>query len=86
MLIGPRVTEKATMKSGEHVYTFIVSRRATKNQIAEAVHQAFKVVPRKICIAPIPRKQISHKGKRGSTALGKKAYVYLKKGETIGFI
>ena len=86
VLIAPRVTEKATDKSGESVYVFNVSTRADKTAVARAIKGMFKVRPIKVAIVPVPRKVVTIKGKRGSTARGKKAYVYLKKGETIEFI
>ena len=86
VLLRPRVTEKATTRSSDHVYTFIVSRGATKREIAQAVEETFKVTPQKVRVAPIPRKSLSLKARRGTTSLGKKAYVYLRKEDTIEFI
>lgn len=82
-LTRPRITEKATFLSERGVYVFEVSPRATKREVAAAVRELYKVTPAKVAMAPIPRKKILVKGKRGETGGGKKAYVYLKKGEKI---
>ena len=86
VLIAPRITEKATDKSGESVYVFNVSPQADKTAVARAIKVMFKVIPTKVAIVPVPRKTVTLKGKRGSTARGKKAYVYLKRGETIELV
>lgn len=66
-------------------YVFNVGEDANKKEIAEAVQEVFKVTPRKVTIVRIPRKSVMARNSRrmGSTAGGKKAYVFLKKGETI---
>jgi len=50
-----------------------------------AVKELYKVTPRKITIATIPHKSVrsARTGKVGVKGGGKKAYVYLNKGETI---
>lgn len=84
VLLGPRITEKATHVS-EHasVYTFNVSQDANKSMVSEAVTRLYKVNPRKVRIVTIPSKRVFVRGKRGVKTGGRKAYVYLKKGETI---
>lgn len=86
ILIRPRITEKATEKSEQGVYTFDVSPRATKSSISFAVEQLYKVKPTKVAIVTIRAKKILARGKRGKTSGGKKAYVYLKKGDKIEFV
>ena len=85
VLKNPRITEKATMHSEGGVYTFDVAQNATKRSIAQAVRVAYKVTPRKVTIVQIPSKvkRSMRTGKTGVASGGKKAYVYLKKGETI---
>jgi large subunit ribosomal protein L23 len=85
VLKNPRITEKASMHQSVSVYTFDVAQSATKTQIAEAVRGVYKVSPRKIRIVQIPSKRTrsTKTGKRGIKIGGKKAYVYLKNGETI---
>ena len=85
VLVSPRITEKATMASGMGVYVFDVSPKANKQQVLQAVAQYYKVTPRKVRIVSIPAKNVRNMrtGQRGVSEGGKKAYVYLKKGETI---
>ncbi len=85
VLKRPRITEKATINQMTSVYVFDVAVRATKRQIMQAVEQYYKVRPRKVTVVTIPQKKTRNMrtGTKGITAGGKKAYVYLKKGETI---
>jgi large subunit ribosomal protein L23 len=85
VLKSPRITEKASMHQSLGVYTFDVAISATKTQIAEAIRSTYKVSPKKIRIVSIPAKQTRsmRNGRRGMKTGGKKAYVYLKSGETI---
>lgn len=85
VLLNPRITEKATMHSAESVYTFHVAESANKYQIAQAVRELYKVTPRMVRVVRIPSKikRNMRTGKEGVKKGGKKAYVYLKKGETI---
>ncbi len=85
VLIRPRITEKAANMGSESVYVFDVQTRATKKEVATAVHTLYKVTPIKINIVTIPAKRVSMRRRRGfgKTAAGKKAYVFLKKGEQI---
>lgn len=85
-VIKPRVTEKAGILSERGVYTFDVKVSANATEIAKAIAAAYKVTPVKVSIAPIKAKSMFARGRRGTTQAGKKAYVYLKKGETIEFI
>jgi len=85
ILLSPRITEKGAYLSVIGAYVFNVAEGANKKQIAEAVQAVFKVTPRKVTVIRIPRKVVLTRGssRKGATAGGKKAYVYLKKGETI---
>ena len=80
-----RITEKATMHSEQGVYTFNVAQSATKIDVKKAVFSLYKVTPRMVRILKVPTKvrRNAKTGKTGVTTIGKKAYVYLKKGETI---
>jgi large subunit ribosomal protein L23 len=80
-----RITEKATMQQGAGVYTFDVAPGATKRDIFAAIRALYNVAPVKVAIGTVPSKtrHSMRTGKRGVSAGGKKAYVYLKKGETI---
>jgi large subunit ribosomal protein L23 len=86
VIIRPRITEKATMKAEQNVYTFDVEKSATKASVSNAIHTMFKVTPVKVAIVPIRAKEVFARGKKGATQSGKKAYVYLKEGDKIEFV
>jgi len=80
---NPRITEKASDLGAESVYVFDTTPEANKKTVALAVQAIYNVVPRKVRIAQVPSKARYVRGKWGRKSGGKKAYVYLKKGETI---
>jgi len=85
LILGPRITEKAAILAEQNGYTFNVALGATKNEIAKAIKAQYKVTPvsvRVVNMKPKP-KQSRKTGKLGFTSRGKKAYVYLKKGDKI---
>jgi large subunit ribosomal protein L23 len=88
VLKNPRITEKATMNTENRVYTFDVDPRANKKQIARAVEMIYKVTPVKVHISKIARKTTRNPrtGVMGVKGGGKKAMVYLKKGDSISFV
>jgi len=88
ILKGPRITEKGAYLAESGVYVFNVAMDATKHDIMKAVHTIYKVMPRKVTVARIPRKtvQTRNTNRKGTTRAGKKAYVFLKKGETIDIV
>lgn len=81
----PRITEKAVKQGEQNVYTFIVRSDATKFDVRDAVKQLFNVTPVKVNIAnKAPRQYMSRsKGRTVSQKGMKKAYVYLKAGDSI---
>lgn len=84
-----RVTEKVTVQSERGVYVFDVAPRATKKDVAEAIIALYKVTPKKINIAKVPSKRVrmrKQQNKYGIKSGGKKAYVYVKKGDTIDIV
>jgi len=85
-LLRPRVTEKASMKVEEGVYVFEVASKANAGQVASAVKELYKVTPVKVNMVKIPKKQVFVRGKWGIKKGGKKAYVFLKKGDKIEVI
>jgi large subunit ribosomal protein L23 len=86
VVIRPHITEKTGMLSQSGVYTFQVVKGASSQQIAEAIEVMYKVVPVRVSVTTIRAKKRNLRGIPGMTASGKKAYVYLKKGDTIEFI
>jgi large subunit ribosomal protein L23 len=87
VLSHPWMSEKALIGTERGVYVFAVPSEATKREIALAVERLYKVVPVKVNIANLPGKMKPMRRKRGRAARAArhKAYVYLKKGETITF-
>ncbi len=85
VLLKPRITEKAVKQNENNVYTFNVHKNATKFQVRDAIVQFYKVTPVKVNIVnKKPRSQHSRtRGRMISEAGSKKAYVYLKSGDTI---
>lgn len=85
VLQNPRITEKATSGIEQGVYVFDVAVSANKKQIMSAINATYKVQPRAVHIVTIRSKMVRNMrtGKSGMKPGGKKAYVYLKKGETI---
>lgn len=88
VLKAPRITEKSVGQGERNVYTFVVDRRATKFQVRDAIKAQFNVTPVKINIVnKSPRQYHSRSKGRTFTESGmKKAYVYLKKGESISLV
>ena len=87
VLLKPRITEKAALGADKsNVYVFNVAKMATKGSISASIKDAYKVTPTKVRVARIPSKNVFVRGKYGVKSGGKKAYVYLKRGEKIEII
>ncbi len=86
ILKNPRITEKAAHISDNRVYTFDVFPGASKIDIAKAVASVYGVVPVRVNVSAIAKKQVLRRGRLGVKGGGRKAYVYLKKGDKIEFI
>ncbi len=89
VILRPRITEKGAIAAESGVYVFDVAKDASKDMIKEAIHNIYKVSPKKIRVTKIPNKSVrvrGERGKRGVKSGGKKAYVYLKKGDRIEFV
>lgn len=84
----PRVTEKSVGQSEQNVYTFEVLRSANKFQVRDAVKALYNVTPVRINIVnKKPAKRLVGSRNREKLVSGmKKAYVYLKKGDTINLV
>ena len=83
---NPRITEKAAHISDNNVYTFDVNKDATKVEIAKAVKAIYGVNPFKVNVVAVPTKRVFRRTSVGVKGGGRKAYVYLKKGDKIEFI
>lgn len=84
VLVRPYITEKATYKTDEGIYTFVVKDDANKPQIKQAVHDVYGVDPEKVRTVNLPKKHVtSRAGEDGVKGGVKKAYVHLKEGDSI---
>lgn len=85
VILRPRITEKAALSQGSNVYVFDVAMRATKPEIKAAFVAHYKVAPSRIRVVNTKGTMTRNMrtGRNGMTSASRKAYVYLKKGETI---
>ncbi|MDQ3075608.1 MAG: 50S ribosomal protein L23 [bacterium] len=86
ILKNPRITEKASGAYEQNIYTFDVSASANKTEIKKAIFTLYKVKPTKVNVLSVPKKNIVTRGRKGVKQGGRKALVYLKKGDKIEFI
>ena len=80
---APLVTEKSSGAKQNNKYTFLVSEKATKTEIKEAIEKIFKVEVESISTLNIKTKKKRVGRYTGRTNRGKKAIVTLKDGMTI---
>ena len=80
---APLVTEKTNDNKQNNKYTFLVSEKATKTEIKEAIEKIFKVKVESISTLNIKTKEKRVGRYTGRTNRGKKAIVTLQKGMTI---
>ena len=87
VLSYPWMSEKALIGTEKGVYVFAVPPEATKTQVKQAVERLYNVVPVKVNVVNLPGKSKPLRGRRGfgRRAARHKAYVFLKKGESITF-
>lgn len=88
VLKAPHFSEKALIASSKGVYVFRIPADANKHEIAAAVEKFYKVTPVKVRIVNLPAKTKSLRTRRGvgTGARRHKAYVYLKKGDTMNIV
>ncbi len=88
VITGPRITEKAVGLGDVNVFAFNVRRDATKFLVRDAVKALYGVTPVKVNIVnKKPATRLSGSKNRMVKVAGqKKAYVYLKKGDTINLV
>lgn len=79
------ISEKAYKGMERGIYTFLIEKTASKNDVANAVKKYFSVDAVKVNITTISakRKRVNKTRKFVSVGAGKKAVVWLKKGQTI---
>lgn len=83
VLIQPKVTEKAMLKSKQGVYFFEVNHKASKNQIKEAVESLFNVRVKevKVLLRKGKVRRVGRRLKEKKMPDQKLAYVKLAKGK-----
>jgi large subunit ribosomal protein L23 len=88
VLKAPWFSEKALIGTERGVYVFQVPGDATKPEIAAAIEKFYNVTPAKVRIANLPAKTVSLRTRRGTGTRARrhKAYVYLKKGDTLNLV
>jgi len=82
-VLAPVITEKATLLSEQNKVVFKVARHATKDEIAEAVEQLFKVNVTKVNTLIVKGKTKRFRGHVGRRSDFKKAVVTLAPGQSI---
>ncbi len=85
VLVKPRITEKAANLLERNIYTFEITKGASKYDVRDAVKSLYNVTPSSIRIVnKKPRHYMSKARGRDMMESGlRKAYVYLKKGDRI---
>ncbi len=83
IIIGPRITEKAANASDKNTYVFNVAIDANKIEIKKEIKRIYNVSPVRVNIVNTEGKTVLSRGRVGKRNDSKKAYVYLKKGDTI---
>lgn len=86
VIVRPLITEKSTSLTGINQYCFEVAPNAGKSAVRNAVEDAFKVdvVAVKTLIVPGKTKRMLKSKKLAKLSKWKKAFVTLKKGQSIG--
>jgi large subunit ribosomal protein L23 len=82
-ILAPVITEKATYLSEQNKVVFRVAKDATKDEIADAVEQLFKVKVVKVNTLNVKGKTKRWRGYPGRRSDIKKAIVTLAEGQSI---
>lgn len=83
VIIAPVITEKSMANRQANVYTFKVAKDATKNEIKNAVEEAFKVSVKNVNTLNTKSKRRRVGKYAGRTKTYKKAIVTLVEGSSI---
>jgi large subunit ribosomal protein L23 len=83
VILAPLITEKATYLSELNKVVFKVAKDATKDEIAEAVEELFKVKVVKVNTLNVKGKTKLWRGRPGRRSDMKKAIVTLAEGQSI---
>ena len=82
-ILSPVITEKATLLSEHNKVVFRVAKEATKDQIASAIEELFKVKVTKVNTMIVKGKTKRFRGIKGRRSDVKKAIVTLAEGQSI---
>ena len=86
VLVGPLVTEKATMLSEHRQIAFRVRLDATKAEIRRAVERLFDVKVTGVNTLRVKGKSKVFRGRRGQRSSYKKAIVTLAEGQSVDYL
>ncbi len=88
VLRNPRITEKATIGTHDRVYVFDIAPETNKRAVKQAMKAVYNVEPVKVNVVTVPSKNVRsmRTGIKGVKSGGKKAYVYLKSGDSISIM
>ncbi|MEI6221756.1 MAG: 50S ribosomal protein L23 [bacterium] len=86
LLLQPIITEASTLNTEKHnQYTFKVNPRSSKDGIAKAIKEMYKVEVLKVTTLSVKARSRRFGKKVGSLSSWKKAFVTLKAGQKIDF-
>ena len=83
VIVAPMITEKATLLSEQNKVVFRVAKDATKDEIAAAVEELFKVTVTKVNTMVTKGKTKRFRGIKGRRSDVKKAILTLAEGQSI---
>jgi len=83
VILAPVITEKATLLSEQNKVVFRVAQDSTKDEIAAAVEELFKVKVTKVNTLNVKGKTKRFRGRPGRRSDVKKAIVTLAEGQSI---
>ena len=83
VILAPVITEKATLLSEQNKVVFRVAQDSTKDEIAAAIEELFKVKVTKVNTLNVKGKTKRFRGRPGRRSDVKKAIVTLAEGQSI---
>ena len=83
VLVRPYVSEKAVMSEAKGVYTFVVTKDATKIDVKKAVKAQYGVLPKTVRMMNMDGKKVRFGRFYGRRSDWKKAVVTVPKGQSI---
>lgn len=83
LVLRPVISEKSMAQAAKNVYTFEIPMTANKIEVTRAINDTFKVTTQAVRIVVSKGKVKRFKGITGRRSNTKKAYVTVKKGQSI---